>query len=373
MAGAIRYEVVAGDPELVKPELCRLWCENLALQTTPEAHFQWLYRDAPEPTSTVFLLRAGSGEASNGAAQIVGSNGFSIRRFQLGSGLDGRAAVSGDLVVSRAHRSLLPALRLVRAVREHAVNEFAFCYGFPNVKAEGVMVRAGFRVLGKATRYTRVVRHAAYLGEVAARLHARPLAAIVNSAAHHPSIGRTLAPILDLGRLAGTLPGIARARTGYRLTWLDEVDARFDQLWTRARAEYEVVGIRTAAMLRWRYPRAEIAALVRRTDRALAAYALIERDPTSGAAHVRDVFGHKPALGPLFDLLLPALWWRGAASVSVRLLGAPYLLAVLVERGFVPRPDQRTVVVQVGRGHEAARARLEDAGAWHMLDLDEDT
>jgi len=85
------------------------------------------------------------------------------------------------------------------------------------------------------------------------------------------------------------------------------------------------------------------------------------------------VFGHKPALGPLFDLLLPTLWRRGAISVSVRLLGAPYLVAVLVERGFEPRSEHRTVVVQIGRDHEAARARLEDAAAWHLLDLDEDT
>lgn len=372
MAPGIRYEVFAGDPEVVRPELCRLWCENLSLTTTPEAHFQWLYRDAPEPTSHVFLLRAGSEPAE--APQIVGSNGFSIRRFQLGAGMEGRAAVTGDLVVAREHRSLLPALRLVRAVRDHMVEAFAFCYGFPNLKAEGVMVRAGFHVLGKTTRYTRVLRHARYLPRIAARLNASPrLATFVQSAARHRTLGSALAPVLDIARLTAGLPEIAVARARHRLAWLDEVDARFDELWNRARTEYEVIGVRTAAMLRWRYPRCEIAALVRSFDRALVAYALVERDPASGAAHVRDVFGEKRALGPLFDLLLPAMWRRGATSVSVRLLGAPYLVAVLVDRGFEPRPQQRTVVVQVGRGYEAARGRLENADAWHLFDLDEDT
>jgi len=254
------------------------------------------------------------------------------------------------------------------------VNEFALCYGFPNPKAESVMIRAGFRVLGKATRYARVLRHAAYLPAVAERLNAPPrLASIVASTASHRYLGRALMPVLDVVRLVGLVPEITRTRTRYRLVWLDQVDARFDELWNRARSEYDVVGVRTAAMLRWRYPRCEIAALVRSSDHALAAYALVEHDASSGAAHVRDVFGHKAALGPLFDLLIPALWWRGAASASVRLLGAPYLVAVLVERGFEPRPEQRTVVVQIGRGHEAARARLENADAWHMLDLDEDT
>jgi hypothetical protein len=370
MGHGIQYDVVASNPELVGPELYRLWCENLALRTTPEAHFQRLYRDAPELTSTVFLLRAGA--PAPGDAEIVGSNGFSIRRFQLGAGVEGRAAVSGDLVVAHAHRSLLPALRLVRAVREHTMNEFALCYGFPNDKAKGVMVRAGFRVLGTMTRYARVLRHATYLPRVAARLQARPrLATIVNSAAHH-QLARRLAPLLDIARLASGLPEIAHARARHRLAVLDEPDARFDELWERARSEYDVIGVRTAAMLRWRYPRGTLAGLVRSSDQALMAYALFELD-ASRTAHIRDVFGHKSALGHLFALLLPTLWWHGAASASIRMLGAPYLAAVVSACGFEPRPGQRTIVVQVGREHETVRARLEDAAAWHMLDLDEDT
>ena len=383
MAGGIRYDVFAREPERVADDLCRLWRENLALRTTPEAHFQWLYREAPDPPSRVFLLAAEaepagpSGTSSPACDDVVGTSGFSIRRFQLG-GTDVRAAVCGDLVVSRAHRSLLPALRLVRAVREHAVGEYAFCYGFPNEKAQGVMVRAGFQVLGKTTRYARVLRHAGYLRQVAARVRSRPeLAPVVDSAARHRRLARALAPVLapvlDVARLAGGLPDIARARAAYRLVWLRAADARFDQLWDRARAEYDVIGARTSAMLRWRYPRGEIAALLQRSDRALHAYALIERDDDAGAAHVRDAFGHQAALGPLFDLLLPAAWWAGAHSLSIRLLGAPYLARVLVERGFEARPEQRTVVMQVGRSHEAARARLARADAWHLLDLDEDT
>ncbi|MGH9885288.1 MAG: hypothetical protein ACREBE_07155, partial [bacterium] len=273
MAGGIRYDVFAREPERVSDDICRLWRENLALRSTPEAHFQWLYREAPDPASRVFLLAAAAEPADPGARSddIVGTSGFSIRRFQLG-GTEVRAAVCGDLVVAREHRSLLPALRLVRAVREHAVGEYAFCYGFPNEKAQGVMVRAGFQVLGKTTRYARVLRHAGYLREVAARVRARPeLAPVVDSAVRHRRLARALAPILDVARLAGGLPDIARARAAYRLLWLRTtdgqrgVDARFDQLWDRARSEYGVIGARTSAMLRWRYPRGEIAALVRRS------------------------------------------------------------------------------------------------------------
>jgi hypothetical protein len=366
----IQYEVVTSDPDLVSPDLYRLWCDNLALQATPEAHFQRLYRDAPEPTSTVFLLRARAHGPVN--AEIVGSNGLSIRRFQLGVGLEGRAAVSGDLVVAHAHRSLLPALQLVRTVREHTMSEFALCYGFPNDKAKGVMVRAGFRVLGTMTRYARVLRHATYLPRVAARLAARPrLAKLADAVARHQLV-RRLAPMLDIARLASQLPEIVHERVRHRLTVLDGPDARFDELWERARSEYDVIGVRSSALLRWRYPRGSLAALVRSSDDTLMAYALFELD-ASRTAHIRDVFGHKSAFGPLFALLLPALWRHGAVSASIRMLGAPDLAAVVGARGFEPRPGQRTVVVQVGREHEAVRARLEKAAAWHVLDLDEDT
>ena len=50
-----------------------------------------------------------------------------------------------------------------------------------------------------------------------------------------------------------------------------------------------------------------------------------ETDANDVDFHIRDVFGHKAALGPLFDRLLPSAWWSGAHSVSIRLLGAPYL------------------------------------------------
>jgi hypothetical protein len=371
VVGAMRYEVVAREPARVKSELCELWRDNLTLACTAEAHFDRLYRDAPDPAPAVFVLCAAGGA---GDAQIVGANGFSIRRFQLGAGVEDRAAVSGDLVVGRAHRSLLPALRLIRAVREHTAGEYAFCYGFPNAKAEGVMARAGFHVLGKTTRYARVLRHASYLPSVAARAGApRQLTAIVRSAAPLRLLGRALSPVIDVARLAGGLPEIAEAQRRYSLAWTGAVDGRFDELWTRARREYDVIGARTAALLRWRYPRAEIAALERRSDRTLVAYAVIERDATTRAAHIRDVFGHKSALGPLFDLLLPAVWWAGAHSISIRVLGAPYLVEALVDRGFEPRGERRTVVVHVGRAHEAARARIESADTWHLLDLDEDT
>lgn len=364
MAGpGFSYEVERVRPADVRDELLRLWRENLKLGVSPDEKFRWLYRDAPLPADSVFVLRARS---ADGTSELVGANGVAVRRFQLGAAT-GRAGISGDLAVDAAHRGLLPALRLVREVNAFALSDFDVTYGFPNKKAEGVMVRGGFRVLGKTARYARVLRHASY----AARLKEREGAPrLLLRAAEHPALVRAGSVGVDLARLSMSAPAVARALSRYRLVWETRFDERFDGLWERARGEYEIVGERTSAFLAWRCPSPEVATLVRRSGE-LAAYAVVERDPATGAAHVRDLFGHKRVLGALLDLLLPALWRRRAVSVSLRLLGAPEVVALLEARGFERRAESRTAVVQAGR--DAAGERLEDAKRWHLFDVDEDT
>lgn len=365
MAGpGFTYEVERVRPEDVRDELLRLWRENLKLGVSPDEKFRWLYRDAPLPADSVFVLRA---RGADGRAALVGANGVAVRRFQLGAAT-GRAGITSDLAVDAAHRGLLPALRLVREVNAFALSDFDVTYGFPNKKAEGVMVRGGFRVLGKTARYARVLRHASY----AARLKEREgVPELLLLAAEHPALVRVGSVGVDLARLAMSAPAVARARVRYRLVWETRFDERFDALWERARAEYEIVGERTSAFLAWRCRSPEVATLVRRTSGELVAYAVVERDPATGAVHVRDLFGHKRDLGALLDLLLPALWRRGAVSVSLRLLGAPEIVALLEERGFERRAESRTAVVQAGRG--ALGDRLEETRRWHLFDVDEDT
>ena len=162
----VEYHAAPRSPHEVAADLCRLWSENLGLAMTPEQKFQWLYRDAPEPSDLVFVLEA----IADGHTVIVGTNGMASRRFRV-AGRDARAAISCDLAVDRAHRSLLPALSLVRAVREAGTTRFDFVYGFPNAKAEGVLKRAGFRELGRARRWAKVLRHAATsIGSARARM-----------------------------------------------------------------------------------------------------------------------------------------------------------------------------------------------------------
>jgi hypothetical protein len=352
----------------VEHELCRVWSDNLTLGVPAPAKFDWLFHRAPDPADVVFVLKA---RGPDGDEHIVGTNGLAVRRFQV-AGQEVWAAVSADLAVDRMHRALLPALKLVRAWRDHAAGAFELAYGFPNDKALGVLLRVGFRVLGKTTRYVRVLRYAGYVARLRER---QTLPALVRGPLVLPRVVRAGAHAMDAGRLLLALPALAKAAERYRLFWREDPDPRCDALFAEARHGYDVVGVRSRDFLAWRCPRARFACVERRRDDALVAYAVVERDEATGAAQVRDLFGHPEVLGTALDLLVPAMVLTGAHSLSVRFLGAPRVAAVLASRGFEPRPGgsgERTVVVEVGTSLPEHTAVIINPDRWHLFDVDED-
>ena len=363
----VEYHAAPRSPHEVAADLCRLWSENLGLAMTPEQKFQWLYRDAPEPSDLVFVLEA----IADGHTVIVGTNGMASRRFRV-AGRDARAAISCDLAVDRAHRSLLPALSLVRAVREAGTTRFDFVYGFPNAKAEGVLKRAGFRELGRARRWAKVLRHARYVD----RLSASPDAtALVRLASSHRSAAKLGAGILDTWQAVARTVDAARVGVKHRLRSHRAPDDRWEVLWRDARDEYDVVGERTPAFLRWRFPPGtgtRFVTLQRRGDQRLRAAAVLQFDEATGAAHVRDLFGHHDSFGTLISGLVPHAHRSGASSLSVRFLGAPSIERLLVAHGFTRRKGDRCVVIEVGPAVAEHHAILTDASRWHLFDADED-
>jgi hypothetical protein len=366
-----KYEVSAEPTEPNRESLCRLWRDNLELEQTPGAKFDWLYRAAPVPNDAVFMLRAVD---ELGKVSDVGTCGVIPRRYWA-AGQVARFGVIGDLAVDLEHRRLLPALGLTRAVFAAVGRDFDVAYGFPNQKADRTMLRAGFRELGRMRRYVHVLHHAVYVHRVAERVPRLPR--LLARALQGPMAARIAGALLDVAGLSSNARSLVHAAMTHRLEWADGFDETFDQLWENARSEYAVVGERTSAFLRWRYPRATIAKLLRRGSRSagegtLVAYAIVELDRANGTAHLRDLFGHHSAFGPLIDLLLPALHARGAASVSVRLLGAPEVLLALESRGFELRDEGGVVIVAVGAKQRELAAVFESAANWHLFDEDED-
>ena len=346
------YDVRRLAPAAARPDLLRLWSNNLDVLGDVQAKFDWSYRDAPQRPAEVFLLASGD--------DVVGTAGVHPRGVAI-QGRQVRAALPGDLAVDRGHRTLLPALTLVREVRRWVLGGFDLVYVYPNRHSEGVFRRAGYRQLGSLTRWAVPLRYGSYL----ARLLKLPVLPAV------AGFG------IDVARFLQRVPAALAASRAFRLEWLADVDPRFDRLWEQLGGEYGVAGSRRTEFLRWRFLRHpaqsfRVAALVRRGGgQELAAYAVVER--AGRVAHLRDMFGRPEDCGSLLALLLPALTLDGAEAVSFRFLGSRRITEVLERHGFERRQASSTVFFDTGAAVASQRDLLSDVEHWYLTDGDEDT
>jgi len=369
-----RYVVERRAPAEVEAELRRIWDANLSVAGGVERKFAWLYREAPDLPDSVFMLAA---EDAGAPRRWVGTAGVLIRRVHVAEG-ELRAGLLADLAVDRDHRSVGPALALAREVRGWVLGQLDLAYGFPNRHAEGVFKRVGYKVLGAMPRYARVLRHAGYTQRVTEEDLARAPAAIrphLVRALKQPAFAALAAAAADAAMLAlGAADGLDAA-TRLRLDWIDRPDERIDRLWVAAQPAFGAVAQRTARFLDWRFPASPALSFALGSARRGGeprAYAVIERD--GDTAHLRDLFGHPSDMPALLDLLIPALYARGAGNVSIRYLGNPALASALTARRFAPREGERTIAVGTSERLGAeVRRKLEDVSAWHLTDADEDT
>lgn len=345
------YSVLQSDVMPVADVLTGLWRRNLHIPPHVEldARLRWYYLDGPAGPGRVVLLL-------DGGQIAVGCEGIGVRRFALAGRRDPvRVALLGDLAVERKHRTLMPALTLVRAGRK-AAGEFALHYGFPNAAAAPLYERIGYHKLGTLTRWVRVLRHARYLERV---VNSSPLARVGGA-------------LLDEALHAAVVVGQAVSGPHLALEPLADADERLDRLWEAAHRQWGVIGWRGAAFVRWRFlrspgTRCELVALVERRTGVLRAYAVVE--PIEGMFHLRDFFGvDLRDVGRLLDLLAPYLYRRGAVAMSVSFLGSPRVAAFLHAHHFRARSSTRTVIVDAPPGTAAARAE-----EWYLTDADEDS
>jgi hypothetical protein len=354
LSSETRYLAEERDLDRAAADMVRLWSGSLASTGVGgPAKLDWFYRSAPAgPGRAVVLLAAGG----DGTA-VVGCLGIGFRRVYAGDRVL-RAALLADLAVDPAHRTVLPALTLVRRGREVAAASSDFQYGSPNRKAIGVFKRLEYRTLGTLARRARVLRFAPY----------------VSRRVRFPWLSRAGGAVLDAAAGARWLWPHLRAAVGFRLSFLPGPDTRFDTLFDAARGLHGVIGDRGRDFLRWRFflgqGSSRLAALERRSDGELRAYAVVTvRD---GVAHLSDFLGASDAdLAALLALLLPALRAEGCTSASARFLGAARIGRVLERAGFRLRDTERAVVIEPG-GDTALAAILGDAQGFYLTDADED-
>lgn len=349
----MRYEIRPVQFESSSNEaLKRLWANNLPShdEADLEDKFQWFYRQGPHGEGRAFVIGARelsrAGEVVDVAPEVVGCAGVGVRNFRR-NGLPYRVALFADLAIEKRHRSAMPALALVRSVREEVARTFDLGYGFPNAKAIAVYRRAGYQLLGEMTRYVRVLRTASYL---------RPYVG--------EDLSRVASAIVDRALAALTHITAVPTHRAYELRWGPIPSAGIDELWRDSTAYVPFACERTSAFLRWRFHRqAKFVALHARDSEDIRAYAIL-RAGADGTIHIADLFGRDAR--ELMKLLVQAGTAAGAQAIAFRFLGDPRVPRMLASLGFSRRPDTRAVIAAAGC------VPVPDVAQWYLTDLDED-
>lgn len=350
------YRVEQSDSASAEQTLVRLWTDNLQMRGNPRRKFEWYYRDNPLGPATAFLLHHAP---PDGTAQIVGSCGVGTRRvFAAGRPLT--AALFADFTVDKAHRTLMPALILQRALCAYATTAHDLAYAFPNDAAVGIFNRIGFQTIGRARRYVKVLRSASL---VKRHIPWGPAASVAGA-------------VVDGALMAKDLV-TAGGRRRFRVEWLEDPDDRFDRLWEHARTKWPVIGDRSAQFLRWRFTGrpgvpARLAALATRATGEIHAYAAVV-DKNPGEALIADFLASSDdALSMLLARIGPTLARQNYTRAVAYFLGPRRVDDALRRAGFQFRNDAKFIIVGAREGAPAGMDLLGRADDWYLTEADRD-
>jgi hypothetical protein len=308
--------------------IAALWARCLRA-LTPQMAFgrlQHRYLRNPAGSGATLVLQTGGDDAEVAGVQCLNA------RVVHHHGRAWRVAGMADYAVSESHRTLGPALQLMKQGLAVAREQYDWVYGLPNAKSEAVCKRSGLVRLGSIGRWTRLLRSGDLLQRWLPALLAAPLAAVAD----------VLLLLRDAMRL-----GMAGA-----LRWEDShrFPSALDTLWQQRGAEL-VLAERSRALLEWRFsnePGRWTVSLARRADGSPFGYVVWRLD--GGLAVVADFF----CVDPLKDTstLMRGFAWhlrdRHAQRLTVEFFGCPRVADGLRAAGFLLRPEEQPLYVAAG-------------------------
>lgn len=331
------------------PDITALWSRCLQ-SLSPQAalsRLQHRYLRNPAGPGSALLLQQDEASVLN----VAGVQCLHARVFHH-DGHTWRVAGMADYAVAEQHRTLGPALQLMKRALVAGRAQYDWLYGLPNPKSEAVCKRSGLVRLGSAGRWTALLRSRRLL----ARWLPERMAAV-------------LAPALDpllKWRDALSLGG-ARGQQ-----WQDYrgVPPEVDAIW-RQRPSQLLLSERTSAVLQWRFASDTVepwtVSVARRRDGSLLGYVVWRAE--SEAAVVADFLSTTPVRDTA--LLMRGFAWhlrRVAAveRVTVEFFGSPDVAHCLDSAGYWLRPEALPLYLAHGL-HEAP-----PADRWYFTGFDRD-
>lgn len=318
-----QYNIQVADLDNDRLSILGLWEEGLGDLHACSTKYSWFYIDNPVSRGKIYLLKKGEEKI------IVGVQGLSPREWYFGGNKE-KIGLFADFVVDQNHRTLGPALILMKGVVEQGNKDYSLMYGFPNRKAEPVLKRAGYKKLGDIVRYVKILHSFRYLSERWPSFIARISSIAVDS----------LLWISDIAE---------RTKINKKCVgkWENEYDERFEELWNSINKDVYAISMRKKSILNWRFSpnsgkQYETFTLNRKDNNKLEGYIICYFQ--NNISFIMDFLAsdQKGSVSALLSNFTRELRKRGIDSISLEYLGDPEIINQIQEAGFHQR-DSRSV------------------------------
>jgi hypothetical protein len=224
-----RYSVIEADVQNNRDDILSILMKNL--EGPSKNRYTWNYTQSPYGPAHCWLAKHEESNTFIGTAAL-------FPRVMLVKGDPEYAAIAGDFAVDMQHRNLIPALALQKEIRSKIHNtKFKFIYGLPNKQAKGILLRIGYKKIGRFTHFIKPLKSEYQQNKyiysfLKLKIFAIPVDFIIKNFSKEKRYKTTLK---------------------YSITTPEYFDDRFDVFWKNVSKHFTIIGERTSIFLNWRY------------------------------------------------------------------------------------------------------------------------
>lgn len=350
--GEAVYELIDADLERDRETVISIWRGSIGWQDQLGEMYDVFYLNCPfgRPVLKILYHRA-----SNSPVGVIGLG----RRRMLWQGQEIRVCVVSHFAVLPSHRTVKPAVSMIKGIVEAAAEQFDLLYGLPSVKASAACRRAGMKITGQLSRHVKVLRYQVYLQRLLPKPMAVPAGMLLNM----------------IGSLRNRLRNFF-GETPLYCEWSDTVDPRMQQLWEGSAHGTCLTAIRETSMLNWRF--CKLPAIARRFllvgpargEPLLAWFACETSVLAPSIMTITDFWsieGTQPLARHVIRALCNAAFTQGYHAAELKFFGGPGTLSSWRAEGFVERKGQPVYAIWL---NPAIAGDI--ASNVHMTDIDQD-
>jgi len=320
-----RYSVIKADVRNNRDDIFPILLKNL--QKPSSEKYVWNYTQCPYGLTHCWLAKD---EKSNA---FIGTSAL-FPRVILIHGEPVYAAIIGDFAVDIQHRNLIPALAIQKEIRSKIEDTgFKFVYGLPNRQSKGILLRIGYKKIGRFTHFI------------------KPLKSEYQSNTYfHPFLQfRLFAMAVDILIQSFAKENRYTTRIKYSVTTPEYFDDRFDVFWKNVSKQFTIIGERSSVFLNWRYIQSpakkyKIFCLLGE-NKEIIGYIVYFLE--NNMCYIMDMVCDPSTnvVSPLIAEFSQYIRMKGAGSISVDYLGSSVFEKKLREFNFLPIKNEMDLVI----------------------------